>query len=285
MAQSAATPGSTGIKVSGLTIGTKLILNFLGFIVSLAVLLFFAYQQYVPPLVNQQITLRTSALTEFFASVALEPVVTRNYLRLNKIAEVATKLPDVAYVAVVNKKGFAVAGMFGDLQRFSKDFSGLVNEKGFPVEILAQNRVPEGKHESRKEMTVGGQRVFEIAIPIGEGEAEAHIAIFTDNVEQALRRSLYPLLILLAVMALVGAVGIMMLARTVSKPIRQLTEQAHAISMGQLNQNINVQGSGEIGALARSFARMQSSLKHMLGQIKKQGAGNGSSSSDQPKQG
>ncbi len=260
----------------------------MGFIALLAVLLVFTYQKYVPPLVNEQITQRTYAITQFFASSALEPVMTRNYLRVNKIAEMTAKLPDVAYVAVVNKKGIAIAGLFGDLDRFSKDFSSLVKEKGFPTDLVAKNRVAEGQKESRRELTVGGQRVFEIAIPLGETEAEAHIGIFTESVEQALRGTLYPLLILLLVMAVVGTGAIALIAKTVSGPIHQLTEQAHAISMGKLNQTINIKCGGEVWDLARSFSRMQSSLKHMMEQLQPKNQGTKvpppSQSAQKPKQ-
>jgi methyl-accepting chemotaxis protein len=260
-------------KVPGLKISTKLILTFLGFIALLGVLLVFTYQRYVPPLVNEQIVQRTFAITQSFASAALEPVITRNYLRVNKIAEVTVQLPDVAYVAVINKKGIAIAGQFSDLSRFANEFSALVKEKGFPKDLIGMNRMEAGQKERRRELTVGGKRVFEIAMPLGESEAEAHIGIFTENVEKALRDTLYPLLILLVAMAIVGTGAIALIAKTVSVPIRQLTEQAHAISTGRLTQAIDIKCGGEIWELARSFSRMQASIKYMMEQLrqKKQG--------------
>jgi methyl-accepting chemotaxis protein len=268
MNQAASKPVLPKEKAPGLTIGAKLIITFLGFIALLAGLLVFTYQKYVPPLVNDQIAQRTYAITQSFASAVLDPVVTRNYLRVNKIAEVTVKLPDVAYVAVINAKGIAIAGLFGDMEKFSKDFSSLVKEKGFPKDLAGQNRLAKGQTESRKELMVGGQKVFEIAVPLGESGAEAHIGIFTESVDKALRTTLYPLLILLLVMGVVGAAAIALIAQTVSKPIRQLTEQAHAISMGKLNQTIDIKCGGEVWELARSFSRMQSSIKYALEQLR-----------------
>jgi len=274
MTQTASKPVLPKERAPGLSIGAKLILTFLGFIAVLAVLLVFTYQKFVPPLVNEQIAQRTYAITQSFVSAVLEPVVTRNYLRVNKIAEVTVQLPDVAYVAVVNRKGIAIAGLFGDLDRFSKDFSELVKAKGFPRELALQNRLADGQKEGRSELNVGGQKVFEIAAPLGESGAEAHIGIFTESVDQALRATLYPLLILLLVMGVAGAAAIALIAQTVSKPIRQLTEQAQAISMGKLNQAIDIKCGGEVWDLARSFSRMQSSIKYALEQLrlKNQGA-------------
>lgn len=279
MTQSASEPVPSKVKAPGLTIGAKLILTFVGFIALLGVLLVFTYQKYVPPLVNEQIVQRTYAITQSFVSAVLEPVVTRNYLRVNKIAEVTAKLPDVAYVAVINKKGIAIAGLFGDLDRFSKDFSTLVTEKGFPKDLATKNQIAAGQKESRRELTIGGQRVFEIALPLGVTESEAHIAIFTESVEKALRNTLYPLLILLLVMGAVGTAVIALIAKTVSGPIRQLTEQAHAISTGNLEKSINIKCGGEVWELARSFSRMQSSIKYMAGRLQKKSNSSNSSES------
>lgn len=261
-------------KAPGLKIGTKLILNFLGFIATLVVLLVFTYQKFVPPLVKEQIAQRTYAISQSFASAALEPVLTRNYLRLNKIAETTVKLPDMAYVAVINKKGIVIAGQFSDLSRFSADFSTLVKEKGFPKDIIELNRVGANQKESRKEVTVGGSRIFAIALPLGENEGEVHIGIFTENIEQALRDTLYPLLILLAIMGIAGTGSMVLIAKTVTTPIRQLTEQVHAISTGKLNQTIDIKCDGEIWELSRSFSRMQTSIKYIMEQLRKKNQAN-----------
>ena len=281
MNQTAPEPVLSKIKVPGLKIGAKLILTFVGFIILLAVLLIITYQKYVPALVNEQIVQRTYAITQSFVSAVLEPVVTRNYLRVNKIAEVTAKLPDVAYVAVINKKGVAIAGLFGDLDRFTKDFSTLVKDKGFPSDLVTKNEVVAGQKESRRELTIGGQRIFEIAMPLGVSEAEAHIGIFTESVEKALRSTLYPLLILLLVMGVVGTAVIALIAKTVSGPIRQLTEQAYAISTGNLNQTIQIKCGGEVWELARSFSRMQSSIKYMSGHLQRKNQDSSTSSESQ----
>jgi methyl-accepting chemotaxis protein len=268
MNKPASEPVLSKIKAPGLKIGAKLILTFLGFILLLAVLLVITYQKYVPALVNEQIVQRTYAITQSFVSAVLEPVMTRNYLRVNKIAEVTAKLPDVAYVAVINKKGVAIAGIFGDLDRFTSDFSTLVKDKGFPKDLVEKNKVAAGQKESRQDLTIGGQRIFEIAMPLGETEAEAHIGIFTESVEKALRSTLYPLLILLLVMGVVGTGVVALIAKTVSGPIRQLTEQAYAISTGNLGETIHIKCGGEIWELARSFSRMQSSIRYMSGHLR-----------------
>jgi two-component system sensor histidine kinase BaeS len=55
-----------------------------------------------------------------------------------------------------------------------------------------------------------------------------------------------------------------LLARTLSRPIRQLTEAAQRIADGQLNQNVQVRGHDEIGRLAEAFNRMSDELTRSL---------------------
>ncbi len=270
MSQSASKAVRPDSKVPGLRISTKLVLTFLGVIVLLGVLLFFTYQRYVPPLVNEQIAQRTYAISKSLSSAILEPVITRNYLRVNQVAEITVKLPDVAYVAIINKRGIPIAGQFSDLSRFTPDFAKLVKEKGFPRDLAGDKRMKAGQKEERRDIVVGGQRVFEIAMPLGNSGSEAHIGIFTENIEAQQRAALYPLLILLGVMALVGTGAIILVANTVSKPIRQLTEQAHAISTGKVTTVIDIKGGGEIWELAHSFSRMQKSVQYMMNQMRRQ---------------
>lgn len=267
MTQTTVEPGQE--KVPGLSIGTKLVLSFLFFIILLGGLLIAVYQHYVPPLVNDQIELRTDAITKSFASAVLEPVVVRNYLRVNKIAEATAALPDVAYTTVINQRGFPIAGIFGDLDRFDPNFAQLVKQQGFPRDVAEKNRLTSNQAESFKTFTVGGQEILEVAVPLGNTNAEVHVALFTADVKAAVQRTLLPLLILLGVMAVIGTLAMLLIARTVSKPIRELTEQAEAISMGQLNREIVVSGGGEIWQLAHAFSRMQASIKYSLNKLKK----------------
>ena len=256
-------------KQSGLSIGARLIMTFLGFVAILAISLTLVYKRYVPTLVNEQVDLRAIAITRSFASAVLEPAMVRNYLRVNKIAEMTVKLPGVAYAAVFNKRGFPIAGIFGDLSQFDQEFVSKVKKSGFPKDIAVQNKAVSDTEISKKTLTIGGQSVLDISLGIGQNDVEVHIGIFTGDINKAIRASLMPLLSLLAIMAVLGTIAIVFVSYTVSKPIRQLTQQVHDISMGQLDLNIDVKGGGEIGALVESFKRMHASLKILAKQMKK----------------
>ncbi len=256
-------------RVPGLSIAAKLMIAFFGFILALGVLLVLAYRQYVPALVLDQVDLRAESVTRSFAAAALQPMMERNYLRINKIAEAIAALPDVAYAAAIDQRGIAVAGVFGDLVRFEPHFAALVTQTGFPKEIVSQNRLTPEQGYHKKSLQVGGQQILDYAMRPENTGAEIRIGLFTASVQQAIRRALIPLFILLSVMAVVGAVAVFLVAKTVSEPIRELSRQAEHISKGNLDREIDIRAGGEVWQLAESFKRMQASIRYSIMQLRR----------------
>jgi len=260
-------------KAPGLRIGTKLMLTFLGFALTFSAAVTAIYQLYVPDLVMRQMDLRTQAVANQLASAVLEPLVVRNYLRVNKIAEVTAKLPDVAYAAAINQRGIPVAGIFGELGRFDGEFGRKVKVEGFPKALLEQHTLPTGAKESIQGVEIGGQRLREVVLPVGDTGAQVRVAIFTSALEAEVQKTLIPLGITLALLLSFGALTVYFTARTVSEPIRLLTQEAQRISMGQLDQVIDVKGGGEIWELAHAFQRMQTAIRYAVEQLKRARAG------------
>jgi two-component system, NtrC family, sensor kinase len=262
-------PGTSREKAPGLTITAKLMIAFFGFILALGVLLVLVYRQFVPALVLDQVDLRAESVSRAFAAAALQPVMERNYLRINKIAEAIAALPDVAYAAAVNQRGIAVAGVFGALDKFEPNFSALVKQTGFPKDIVDQNRLSDGQDFHKKSFKVGGQEVLDYSMRLEKTGAEIRVGLFTTGVQKAIDTTLIPLFILIAVMALAGALAVYLVAKTVSEPIRELSRQAEYISKGHLDREIDIKAGGEVWQLAESFKRMQASIRYSIMQLRR----------------
>lgn len=256
-------------KARGLSIGKKLLLVFLTFILLTGAILTVVYLKFVPALMHDQIDLRTYSISRSFSAAIQQPLLIKNYLLVNKTAETNAALPGVAYVLVLNKRGVVVAGILGDKSRYAPDFIERVKTSGFPKEISTQNRIPSGQRESAAAFRVGGQMIHDVAVMIGDTGGEAHVGLFTEDVDQAVRQSLVPLLILLLVIAFLGGLSFFMVARTISKPIRSLTRAAEKISLGEIDLPIDVKGGGEIGDLAASLERMRFSIKAAMNRLRR----------------
>jgi len=55
-----------------------------------------------------------------------------------------------------------------------------------------------------------------------------------------------------------------LLSRTISRPIRELTKATHAVSEGDLNQQLPVRSKDEIGELTRAFNKMSAELSRSV---------------------
>ena len=68
---------------------------------------------------------------------------------------------------------------------------------------------------------------------------------------------------------LILLVRIYFYARSVIGPIRYLSEVADKISMGELDTQIQIKQKGEVGALAESIERMQTSVRAAIERLQK----------------
>ena len=254
--------------ITSLTIGKRLLLLFTLFIIAMGGILTFVYMKYVPALMYNQINLRTFSISTSFSAAIQQPLLVKNYLLVNKIAEANARLPGVAYVAVINKKGIVVAGIIGDQARFTPYFVQKVEKYGFPQEIATLSRISAGNSERAIDLSMGGQTIHDVAVSVGDTGGESHVGLFVEDVEREVRESLTPLLVLLAAMALIGGISFFLVAKTISTPIKTLTQAAERISLGEIDFPIKVKTKGEIGELAASLDRLRSSIKVAISWIR-----------------
>lgn len=263
-------PVQVNLRSGRFTIGKKLLFLFLSFILITAGGITFLYLTYVPSLMYDQINLRTYSIAQSFSGAIQQPLLTKNYLLVNQTAVNNAKLPHVAYVSVLNSRGIVIAGIFGNKELFDPSFKESIEKGGFPKQVSSRNRIPTGAGKSVLDFTVGGLEIHDVAVPIGDTGGEAHVGVFTADVKKAVHRSLIPLLGLLAGMVLVGSLCFYLVARSISLPIRSLTQAAEKISIGEMDYPINVRGGGEIGDLANSLERMRFSINTAMDRLMQQ---------------
>ncbi len=255
----------------GLPVGGYLLLTMIfGFFIICGTFAFLALH-YIPDIINHQIELRNQAIIASFSGVIKKPLLLRDYLQVNQEARATSKLPGVAYAAVINGKGLVVGGFFSDLNRFEPQFGKKVKETGFPLDIFAKNRLAAGKEDSSATLSIGGQRIYDKVQVIRETGGEVHVGIYVSEVEETIRQALIsPLTIsLTCAVLLLGAVFFVLLNRSITKPLEEVTDVVNRISLGEMDLNIVPKGPREIQELANAFKRMQQSIKYIIGRLEK----------------
>ncbi|HSL30056.1 MAG TPA: ATP-binding protein [Anaerolineales bacterium] len=129
--------------------------------------------------------------------------------------------------------------------------------------ILAGGRYRPGQRVSAYRLRNGvpiteGGRIVGILLPLSEPfEGGSRELEFIQRINRTL---LYGALAGASIALLLGV----LLSRTLTRPIRELTRATHAVAEGDLSQQVPVRSNDELGELARAFNQMSSELSRSV---------------------
>lgn len=156
----------------------------------------------------------------------------------------------VAYIYVEDGEGKIIAHMPRELPRF---LAGEASKSG----VRAVNGV---------EIEYRGLPVFEIAARVGEPNGGyAHLAIWSDTIHDEIRQVLTPIVAAILILLCGVSAVFAWVAWHLMLPFSELALYAKRISQGELDLDLTIkEKSDEVRDLARSFARLRSSLFAVL---------------------
>jgi len=126
-----------------------------------------------------------------------------------------------------------------------------------PPRLTGQGLTGEG--ERRLELDLAERRYLAVSRPL----AEHLTAVLARSLDDALAPFawLHRMLLLLTALGLaVSVVGAVLIARSVTRPVRELAEAAHRVGRGDLMHRVRVERSDELGELATAFNHMTQAL-------------------------
>jgi two-component system NtrC family sensor kinase len=227
-------------KIGGIYTGVMLVLG---------VFVIAAVYQLTQDTVRDQLHRRALAIATNFSDAAAGHIAGSNLLALHALARKYTLLDGVAYALVEDRQGEIVAHTFGT----------------FPRELRQELSVGTTREVHQREVLLAGATVYETAVPTLEGQlGRVRVGFWADAAQIEIRRALVPIIGIIALVPLVGALLSFLLAHWIVQPIVGLTQIADKVTMGDLETSVGgecVTSRDEIGDLARSLERMRSSLK------------------------
>ncbi|HET9589581.1 MAG TPA: ATP-binding protein [Anaerolineales bacterium] len=129
--------------------------------------------------------------------------------------------------------------------------------------IIPNGRYRIGEQVSRSDLALGipiteDEQVIGLLVPVRVPfEGDAREVVFIDRINRTL---LYGALVGAVIALLLGV----FLSRTLTRPIRELTQATHAVSEGDLSQQVPVRSDDELGELAQAFNKMSSELSRSI---------------------
>ena len=134
--------------------------------------------------------------------------------------------------------------------------------------IISNERYKVGDHVPESDLTLGvpikeDGKIIGILLPMRvpfEGQPPE-----VEFIESTNRTLLYGALMAAIIALLLG----IFLSRTLTRPIRELTQATHAVSEGDLSQQVPIRSNDELGELAKAFNKMSTELSRSVN-IRKQ---------------
>jgi len=223
----------------------------------LGLLLIAAMYYFTKNAMGDQLDKRGVAIATNFSDAAAGHIVSKNLLALHALAGKYSLLDGVAYVFIDDARGDIIIHTLG----------------GFPAQLKSSAPVAGRRDAQRRTLTLEGKTVYETSVPVLDGQAgTVHVGFWGDAVDQEVQSVLLPMIGIIAMVPLVGALLSFLIANWIVRPIVGLTEVADKVTRGDLDMSIGqcVVSRDEIGELARSLERMRSSLRAAMLRLNRQ---------------
>ena len=121
-----------------------------------------------------------------------------------------------------------------------------------------------GIGESTRYSTTLKEQMMYVAVPVtsqGKVLGIARVALPLTTVENSVNHVTRTVILATVIITILAVLAAWLIARTTTRPIRELTKASRKIAAGQLEQKIRVHQKDEIGQLAQAFNEMSSNLK------------------------
>jgi two-component system phosphate regulon sensor histidine kinase PhoR len=142
-----------------------------------------------------------------------------------------------------------------------EDPTTMENHSGRPE---VKDALASGIGESTRFSTTLEEQMMYVAVPVtsqGKLLGIARVALPLTTVENSVNHVTRTIILATVIITILAVLAAWLIARTTTRPIRQLTKASQGIAAGQMGQRIAVQTKDEIGQLAQAFNEMSSNLK------------------------
>lgn len=138
--------------------------------------------------------------------------------------------------------------------------------QGFPAGLMQADPLPNGSTSVTKLLSVDGNLVRDIAVPLvgGLDSIELHIGLSESALLLPISKISWMIVLFTLIGIIIGSLAALILSRLITGPLEKLALQAERIGEGNLAVEIQLDSRDEVGNLARSFNQMTVQLKENI---------------------
>jgi HAMP domain-containing protein len=119
--------------------------------------------------------------------------------------------------------------------------------------------------------TVTFESFYMIGMPLANDAGTVHVILTEENIAQTSSNVLRPIIFAAAIAVALGLLFTVLLAVGLSRSIRHLASVADRISLGELDEPVEIKGNDEIRDVSESLERMRVSLQSAINRLRKRG--------------
>ncbi|MFZ0391605.1 MAG: HAMP domain-containing protein [Calditrichia bacterium] len=224
-------------------------------------LVLFATYEYVSNILTASLIDQGNIIAENISENAAEKIISQDTVSLTALSEKYKFFDNVEYVLIADEQGRIIADTYnGNVpQSLKNDY------------VYRQSTDNAGNKVTLLETEGNNSAYFDLLVPVEEGLLGfVRVGLKKSYVDDRLRSTILFLGVVFVVGIFLAVVlAIFIITWQVSRPIDTLTQAAYKISMGDLEQPVQVRVKNEIGTLAEAIERMRESLKTSLERLRR----------------
>lgn len=207
-----------------------------------------------PPVLMASVSLPIHIQNTFAGIVGVDVALTD----IEKIADGLDIYSGTGKMVVISNEGL-VAGATGDLDVAGKPFSEVAASFNLPSEMVL-SAISSGQ---QREFSENG--LFGSISPVTVGDAPTPWGVVIYAPENVVTRKATEQTIILVIIgifiSLIGLLLLFLVARSIARPIEEITSVAHEIATGDLTREVTITQNDEVGRLADAFRSLSRGLK------------------------
>jgi len=208
-----------------------------------------------PPVLMASVSLPITMASSFAGIVAIDVALTD----IEKIADNLDLYGGTGKMVVLSHEGL-VAGASGDQDVAGKPFSEVADSFGLPSDLIL-DAVQSGEQRTFSEHGIMGS-----VNPVKVGDAPTSWGVIIYAPAEVVTRKATEQTIILIIIGIVFSIlGLLLLyfvARSISRPIEEITRVAHDLSVGDISTQVSIVQNDEVGRLADAFRALSQNLKN-----------------------
>jgi len=183
------------------------------------------------------------------------PLLQKDIIEVNEIIDnVMIRNTDIRYVYVVDFDGVVVAHTFS---------------QGFSADMVTANPIPPNENTAVQVLSVEGESIQDVGVRVLDGmDAKVYFGFSRTYLITSINKTTNTIISTAALVLLLGIVMSFLLTGTLTDPIDKLVAGINRVAEGDLDFQVEVTTSDDIGVLTDSFNRMVAEIKQAEENIK-----------------